>query len=450
MWPLGAAFVATILGFAIWAAYTGRGAFTSLRVGYGSDSVFYIHAARAPVWTWRFLATPNGGPFLFLVLAKLCLRNLRAIVLVQSALAAGAWLFLAHTVATLLHRRWLRLTAFAVMLLVGLSPSVIVWNATIATEALALSLLVVAIALSLRVATGAGPKSFAALLAVLVALACTRDTNDLLLLLIAVPVAVVALARPSVRRRALVLVVVCVVAGGVNLGLAAKAQRWYHPLTETIALRVLGSETATDYFVAHGMPYDQPVRDLHSNYLGNLWDVYTGARFQTFDRWVLDHGRSTYAHFLASHPGWTFGKPFADRKRVLAPALPYGVLYHDNPQGGFRVIGAIAFPGNLVLVEVWIGAALVAAVALWRRRRRRSALIAIGASALLVVAGFLAAWHGDALEIERHSLGAAVQLRLVLWVVTLLAADAGLGRSRPSGEAPSVEVVPEPQPHEHQ
>ena len=40
------------------------------------------------MWSLKFLATPNCAPFLFSLLAKLCLRNLRAIVLVQSAFAA--------------------------------------------------------------------------------------------------------------------------------------------------------------------------------------------------------------------------------------------------------------------------------------------------------------------------------------------------------------------------
>jgi hypothetical protein len=443
-WPLGVMFVGTILGYAIWAAFTGHGRFIALRVGYGADSVLYVRAARAPIWSMQFLATPNGGPFLFLLLVKLCLRNLRAIVLVQSVLAAGAWLYLADTVATLLRRPWLRSVAFAVVLLVALSPQVLVWNATIATESLAVSLLATAIALSLRVATGAGSRSFVALLVVFAALACTRDTNIGLLLLIALFAGVVALTRAPVRRRALAIVAVCIVAAGVNIGLSSRAHRWYHPLTETIVLRMFGSPTATEYFVAHGMPYDQKVRNLHTHYVANLEALYSGSRFGPFRTWIADHGRSTYADFLATHPGWTFGKPYADRKRLLAPELPYGVLFHDDPRGAFHVIGAVAFPSNMVLVEVWIGAGLIAGVMLVRQRRFRGVLVVLGGSAVLVVAGFLAAWHGDALEIERHSLGATVQLRVVLWIVALMTVDTLFARTATR----SVEVRAEPEPRE--
>ena len=431
--PIGAAFVAAMLGYAVWAAFTGHGRFISLRVGYGLDSALYIDAARTPVWSFDFLATPHGGPFLFLVLAKLCLRNLRAIVVVQSLVAAAAWLYLAHTVAMLLRATWVRLAAFSIILLVALSPPVLVWNATIATESLALSLSAVAIALAIRVAAGAGSRSFVALLAVLAALACTRDTNALLLLVVAAGAAVVALARATVRRRALVLFAVCAIAAVANMGLANKAQRWYYPLTETISARILGSSTATDYFVAHGMPYDASVRKLHANYLQNVDELKVSPRYARFRTWLREDGRTTYASFLVRHPDWTFAKPFTDRQRLLSPELPYGRLYHVEPRGPFRVIGALAFPANEVLVEVWIAAAFVTAVVLWRLRNRRRAVLTLIVLAALVVPAFLAAWHGDVFEADRHSLGAAVQLRIVLWVFTALALDAAISRSASVG-----------------
>jgi hypothetical protein len=435
--PLGAVFVVTAMGYAVWAAFTGHGRFISLRIGYGPDSALYLRVARFPVWSWKFLAYPDGGPFLFLLLAKLCLRNLRAIVLVQSVIASASWLFLAHTVATSLRRPWLRSVGFVVVLLIALSPGVLVWNATIATESLAISLLVVAIALALRVARGRSPYDFTALLVVLVAFACTRDTNSALLLVVAAGAVVVALARASLRRRALALMLVCTIAAGANMALAAKAHRWYHPLTETITGRILGSRTATAYFVERGMPYDAAVRELHTSSLAHFDDLESGPQYERFRTWVFDNGRSTYARFLASHPAWVFEKPYRDRERLLAPRLPYGLLYHDEPRGAFVVIGAIAMPANVALVEIWTGAALIAAFLIGRRRSRRPVVVAVAVVAALVVPAFLAAWHGDALEVDRHSLSAAIQLRIVLWIVALVAFDriAGLiPSSTPAGE----------------
>ena len=95
-----AAFAALELGYAIWIAFIAHGR-VGPRVGYGPDSILYLTAARAPVWNHRFYAGPGG--FGFLLLAKVCARNLRAIVVVQSVLTVGAWAFLATTVGGLVR-----------------------------------------------------------------------------------------------------------------------------------------------------------------------------------------------------------------------------------------------------------------------------------------------------------------------------------------------------------
>ncbi|MDQ1466241.1 MAG: hypothetical protein QOH10_656, partial [Actinomycetota bacterium] len=240
--PAAVVFAAVVMGYAAWAAFTGVGQFRAVRVGFGTDSGHYIAAAKAPVWSMKFLATPNGAPFLFPLLAKVCLRNLRVIVLVQSAIAAAAWIFLASTVASRLRVPAARVFGFVSLLLLALSPPVLLWNSFIATESLSISLLCIAIALGIRLAGGdVGRRDFAAFVVVLVALACTRDTYAVVLLVVAVLAALVALVRRGVRRRGALVAVVCVVAALGNVALSNHAGRWFDPLDETIAVRLLGS-----------------------------------------------------------------------------------------------------------------------------------------------------------------------------------------------------------------
>jgi hypothetical protein len=59
---------------------------------------------------------------------------------------------------------------------------------------------------------------------------------------------------------------------------------------------------------------------------------------------------------------------------------------------------------------------------------RRSVLGAVALAGLFAIAGYYAAWHGDALEVYRHALSAAVELRLTLWIVTALTIDALVAR----------------------
>jgi hypothetical protein len=50
----------------------------------------------------------------------------------------------------------------------------------------------------------------------------------------------------------------------------------------------------------------------------------------------------------------------------------------------------------------------------------------LGVAALtggLAIVGYYTAWYGDALEVYRHALSAAVELRLALWIVTIVVID---------------------------
>jgi hypothetical protein len=224
--------------------------------------------------------------------------------------------------------------------------------------------------------------------------------------------------------------------------LSNHAGRWFDPLDETIAVRLLGSHEATRYLVDHGMPYNQQVRALHKQFaiVFLAHNVTYGKEYASYRKWLLDRGRSTYTSFLLTHPWYDISESFDGRQTLLTPdVLNYGRLYYTEPGGAFVYVGKVGMPQSEPVVEVWIGAALLAGLALWRLRRDRALLLATGVVAFLVIPHFMVAWHGDALELDRHIIGAAVQLRIVLWIVTALALDAVLDwrwkRSHPSPPA---------------
>ena len=426
--PITVVFAAALLIYAGWAAFTGTGRFRAVRVGYGVDSAYYIMAAKAPVWSLKFLATPNGAPFLFSLLAKLCLRNLRVIVLVQSAFAVWAWWFLARTIAARLHRPAVRTLTFVAVLLLAASPPIVMWNVFVATESLSISLLCVASALWIRLTGGRpGDRDFTAFVVVLAALACTRDSYAVMLLVVAGIAIVVALARRALRQRAAIVAAVCIVASVLNIAASNHGGRWFDPLDETIAIRLLGSHEATQYFVDHGMPYDHYVRALHKPdaIVFRAHDVTYAPQFKRYRNWLLNKGRGTYTSYLLTHPVSDITGPFDDRRRLLRPEVrPYAHLYFVDLGGAGRVVGAIGMPSSQGLVEVWIGiAALGAAWLALKRRGDRALLIAAGLSTVLLVVHFLVAWHGDALELDRHIIAAAVELRVVLLIVSALLVD---------------------------
>jgi hypothetical protein len=419
------AFAALQLGYAIWVAFAAHGP-VGPRVGYGPDSAVYLAAARAPVWARRFLEGP--GPFGFLLLAKLSARNLRAIVLVQTIVAVGAWSFLAVTVSGIVRSNVAKWAGLVGILGLALAPGVLLWNGMITTESLSMSTSCVVIACGLRLVQHRGTRELLWFVAAMAAFAFTRDTNALIVGVIGV-VAFVFAFRKELRARAgaIALAALALAFAATALSNAAEPPRWYWPVAETTAIRLLAEPDATRYLVAHGFPWDDQTRTLPQQYLSRYDEVTTGASFAAFREWVRHDGRRVYTRYLATHPGWAARKPFDDRDLFfdVGGVEAYGRGFHNRPGGVFTAIGTVAAPRSPALSELWAAASAVALVLLVLRRRVRPALAGVvGLVGALAVVGYYAAWHGDALELVRHSLSAAVQLRIAGWIVVALVIDA--------------------------
>jgi hypothetical protein len=298
----------------------------------------------------------------------------------------------------------------------------------ITTESLSMSTLCVVIACGLRLVQRGTTRALAWFLAAMAAFAFTRDTNALLVGVIGM-VALVFTFRRALRSRAVVVAVggICLAIAASALADAAEPPRWYWPVAETTAVRLLAEPDATRYLISHGFPWDDEMRTLPQRYVYISDDVTRGPEFAAFRTWVRQDGRRVYLEYVLGHPGWALRKPFDDRDAFfdLGVIEVYSRAYGNRPGGPFSAIGAIAAPRSPLIAELWAVAATIALVVLAVRRRVKPALAgAVALVGALAVAGYYAAWHGDALEVYRHSLSAAVQLRIACWIVTALVVDA--------------------------
>ena len=112
---------------------------------------------------------------------------------------------------------------------------------------------------------------------------------------------------------------------------------------------------------------------------------------------------------------------------------PIAIAQGMRPGPITRAIGGLGLP-PFRITAAWAALASVGlAMALWFGDRARRGLgctiLAIGC---IVIPHALAAFHGDALELARHSLGAAVQARIFVWTATAFAIDAFVMRRRQS------------------
>lgn len=375
-----------------------------------TDTASYEQVARLAVWNWRFYAGERGFtiPLFFKIFQT---SESRAVA--QLVFSIIAWLVLAAVVARCIDARWLRPVAFAVVLAVSLTTEVVLWDALLLSESVTFSLMALLIAAWILLVRS--PRKLWVGVVLLLALlwAFARDTNAYVVVVVAVLVAL-TLSRPEHRPLKLVLALGCCAIFLLDYGSAQAGKRWFRPMVDVIAHRVLTTPALERDFVAHGF-------DPSSN-----WPV--GA-------FVRNSSQGIYGDYLLGHPGYTLLAPFHGHQQAPystsdnAASLidPNLSIYNDNADHRFLPLPSplerIFFPRGVALVLALLAIALVVADAVaWLLGWSLVWLVPLG---ILVTTypHFLVAWHESGVEVDRHAFEAALLLRLATFLLFLFALD---------------------------
>jgi hypothetical protein len=319
----------------------------------------------------------------------------------QWAISVASWIVLALVLARLVE---VRLVALVPVLLLGLLPSVTIWDPSVLSESLALSLTALLLAAALLVAERATPARAAALVTVAFLWAGIRETDVYVLPFLLLPLAALVWRR---RAAAASLAVATVAVLAIGLWSLEHGRRWYLPFLDITGQRVLVSEQPLSYYEGHGMPVTPALR----RQAGKYWRAFEfNPRLAGFRGWVLKDGQATYRGYLLSHPGYVLARPWGERSRLFAPRLdPY------RPHGTHTVGRDVGFTGLVVAGLVALG------LAAFSRPRREwivplAVLVSTFPHALLV-------WHSEPLELERHAVPLAVLTRLGIVLLAVFAVD---------------------------
>jgi hypothetical protein len=370
-------------------------------------------------------------PFGTALLWKL-LREDHVRVVGQLLLSIASWLVLAATFARVVHRPWLRLGAFGLVLAFSLTAQVTLWDSLLLSESLTLSLFALAVAAWLEVARAPTWRMLGLALALLLALAVTRDSNAFLVAM-TVPFLVAWLV---VSRRRVLPALAVVAAAGICAGgfaVASSAHRSELGLFHVIGVRLKNDSEAVRYFTERDTPgWPELVR---ARKLSDVDRLYTRTPCvgdcATFRRWLREDGTSTYVSYMLSHPRYTVFKPLKNVHSWLASDLRYGGYITYGRTALPDPLPAILWPAHATQLLFWLvlvgGAAILVAV---RFGVRRAWAVPAVVTALALPHGMVV-WLGEATpDIDRHGLLPSVQARLGLLLLGVLVADALLDRNR--------------------
>jgi hypothetical protein len=410
-----------------------------------SDSSSYATVAGHPLWSTGFWAgqRPPLVPFLLKVAG-----SATGFVALQSVLAVGAWGFLAFTVGRLVPDGWRRLAAVWIVLAFATTTPITLWNRSVLSESLSLSLLALLIAATIWAVRALTWPRVVALAGVALLFAATRDAQVWTVGALGVVVGVVALARwrrhrpPS--RPIVALAVSLLLAAGVTGWVVVHTGRSRQNVENVLYVRIFPFPSRVAWFAAHGLPdaraIDRSMAVTKPPTPGaakvfNVDDPKILPLEATLDTWMLNHGQSTYLLWLVTHPTYIVTEPLQRPERSF------------NFAGGLLTFYAatdrVTSPATPVLWPAWwwllpltvIGVAASVVGGAWRRRSTQ-AVVMLG---VLGIFTMLVAWHGDGQEVTRHTIEGFAEVRLCVLILAVV----GVLPLIPSRPRPvPVETVP--------
>ncbi|HEX6568849.1 MAG TPA: hypothetical protein VF015_06780 [Acidimicrobiales bacterium] len=391
-----------------------------------ADTVDFAATARSP---WTDLGLWAGGrPVGPSLLFKAVGGDGDAYIAWQAAIAVACWAALAASVVTVVAGRRPRAAAAGAVVAFSLTSPVTLWERSVLSESLALSLLALVVAAGLQAARGATRRRVAALLATLALWAAIRDSHAAVAVIggVALLVGVAwswararrrspASARAGARRRW-----ASVGLGAVVLGLAAgwasaHGERHAFPMRNVYEVRVLPYPDRVRWFADHGMPqageFLGPRARPPFAEPGQAPVVYVADDDGELGRWldwVEGDGRAAFARYVATHPLYPVTEPLRVPERTFNNAWGDRGFYAPLDVRRVPLVdGVLALPTTAVLAV----AALAGGWALGRRRWSPALAAGVAAVGLAVPHG-LVAWHSDGMETARHLVGPAIQLHL--------------------------------------
>jgi hypothetical protein len=448
--PATGSLVATVAALAGWCAFAWY-LLAQARAGPAiiwNDSRAYAAVASKPLWSSGFWA--GQRPPLTPLLIK-AFGTSSGLVTAQAVIAAVAWGILAWTVGRVVAPGWRRVVAIWVMLGFATTLPITMWNRSVLSESLAMSLLALVVAGSIWTVRRSTWPRIGATSAACLGFAATRDTQVWTVGLLAAAVCVYALTllrrdhQEAVRAGVLgvcLLVIVLLTEWGT-----LSSDRTTQDTAHVFAVRVFPYPDRVAWFAAHGMP-----QQIRIDQLARATPAPAhAAKAVTFDRndpafgplehWLVTKGTETYLRWVVVHPWYVVSEPLRRPERSYNFAQGDLTFYAAATNRMESPLTLVMWPP---LVEFSLISALAVYLAVlsgvWRERAWRLVVVLAG----IGVVAILIAWHGDGQEVTRHTVEGLAEVRLGVWILVVwgmlgMAESGGGGRAI---EDPVAETAP--------
>ena len=336
-------------------------------------------------------------------------QNRTAIIIAQALIATVAWTVATVALISLIRTTGARVALLAAMVVTSLSAPFLIWDATLLSESLSLSLALLVLAAAIRAVQQPSGWRIVALVTVVGLSMFSRDTNAVIFAAAALIVALFSLAR-RLDRRWLAASLAVIAMYGVVVAEQTAGHRSRSIVADEVLLRVLPSPSMLAYYEAHGMPVTPALIAYRGSSSRYMQYVAYDPALDSFREWCNSHGISTQLDWTVSHPVTALTQPFRDDSGLSMDA--HLVSYIPSGYKALLPISVEHLAETTRRFLLW-GEGLVALVVAIVLARRRTPLwwLAVGLLATAVPHAILV-WNAEAMEVPRHGLLIDLQVRL--------------------------------------
>ncbi len=331
-----------------------------------------------------------------------------AATLVQAALGGLAFVVLALAIGSTIRDQRVRFVVMVIILLMGIAPRTTVWDVTLVSESVALSLTAILIAVLVWI----DRLPWGVVATVFTLWVFTRDAHLYLGVLVLIGVGTWVWRR---REWTLFVVMALVLAWA---GLASRNNDTIEKYNVAINTAWHTSQDADmlRWFELRGMPASNAFAsgDFDTRQVELLED-------ERFMQWAATDGPGLYLRYLATHPGFTFEALVAVFENGDAP-VPQSLVDNSYSKLGDSPLGPwVVWPSDASMYSGLLSIAALACLWFGARRRRLDAGYVLPVALLAsTIPHALLAYHATPWELGRH--GAVLALVLVVsgwWLVAL-------------------------------
>ena len=346
-----------------------------------------------------------------------------------------------------------RLTLFVVPLVVSLTALVAEWNFIALSESFSLSIFFAFVAFWILFLKTKHPFWLGGICVAALCWGGMRDSNSYVLVMIAVVIAIIMLViipltRLGFTSRLPRFLSVSFIALGIFFvtifalmdASLEQGQRWVFPFYNVMGTRILPVPEHVAYFSEHGMPVNPALYERTGKYASADDNAfYNDPRLEEFRTWTYRSGKTTYIRFLLSHPLYAITAPALQFPDIFLKDMSWLLSGHYKilrpyPRITIRLNDRLAaVAAYLLLVGYGVTISLIFFLYRYKLLHGSPWLAVPLIMILLSIPHLWLCWHGDAMEVRRHSLTAIIQAWLGFTLLYIYLLDL-LGAHVPRGK----------------